>query len=278
MSSISQFLPEPKHTTSRPEPKEVKADSQALVTNKDARAIPPYGQRIGWVPKTASDFGGGGAYPEIHVLQYPQGMGKKQTKSNALSKQVDGDGNTSYAALANYGRRENETVHSQFKDLVPLRQRRDFDEGDAIPLRPDGEAVREAAERTKLALEKITSGRANDGKRTLNGIGRTDPTFVRYTPGSQAGAGSGVGQRIVRVTEMPLDPMEPPKVKHQKKARAPGSPPAPVMHSPPRKLTAEEQKEWSIPPCVSNWKNIHGFTVSLDKRLATDGRGMEDLG
>ncbi|KAJ2859838.1 mRNA splicing protein [Coemansia aciculifera] len=283
MSSISQFLPEPKHTTSRPETKvsEV-SDSQALaVTTTDSSPIPAYGQRIGWVPKTASDFGGGGAYPEIHMLQYPLGMGKKRTaKGNALSKQVDSDGNTSYTALANFGRRENTTVHSQFKDLVPLSQRKDFEEEDAIPLRPDGEAVREAAERTKLALEKITNARANDGKKVaLNGIGRSDPTFVRYTPGGQAGAGfnSGAAQRIVRVSEMPLDPMEPPKVKHQKKARAPGSPPAPVMHSPPRKLTAEEQKEWSIPPCVSNWKNIHGFTVSLDKRLATDGRGMEDL-
>ncbi|KAJ2492177.1 mRNA splicing protein [Coemansia sp. RSA 2050] len=285
MSSISQFLPEPKHTTSRPEPKVSKAsDSQALVaTNTDASTIPAYGQRIGWVPKTASDFGGGGAYPEIHVLQYPLGMGKKRAgKSNALSKQVDSDGNTSYAALANFGRRENETVHSQFKDLVPLRQRKDFEETEegAIPLRPEGSAVHEATERTRLALEKITSARANEGKKgALNGIGRSEPTFVRYTPGGQLGAGfnSGAAQRIVRVSEMPLDPMEPPKVKHQKKARAPGSPPAPVMHSPPRKLTTEEQKEWSIPPCVSNWKNIHGFTVSLDKRLATDGRGMEDL-
>ncbi|KAJ2064097.1 mRNA splicing protein [Coemansia sp. S146] len=283
MSSISQFLPEPKHTTGRPETKVPEVgDSHALaVTTTDSSAIPAYGQRIGWVPKTASDFGGGGAYPEIHMLQYPLGMGKKRTaKGNALSKQVDSDGNTSYTALANFGRRENTTVHSQFKDLVPLRQRKDFEEEDAIPLRPDGEAVREAAERTKLALEKITNARANDGKKVaLNGIGRSDPTFVRYTPGGQTGAGfnSGAAQRIVRVSEMPLDPMEPPKVKHQKKARAPGSPPAPVMHSPPRKLTAEEQKEWSIPPCVSNWKNIHGFTVSLDKRLATDGRGMEDL-
>ncbi|KAJ2444727.1 mRNA splicing protein, partial [Coemansia sp. RSA 2424] len=284
MSSISQFLPEPKHTTSRVETAAAVATTDALVAI-DSNAIPRYGQRAGWVPKTASDFGGGGAYPEIHVLQYPLGMGQKRAgKGNALSKQVDGDGNVSYAALANFGRRENETVHSQFKDLIPLRQRKDFDdtadEG-AIPQRPDIEAVREAAERTKLALEKITSARAagEGGRKAVNGAGRSDPTFVRYTPGQQgAGFNSGAAQRIVRVSEMPLDPMEPPKVKRQKKARAPGSPPAPVMHSPPRRLTAEEQKEWSIPPCVSNWKNIHGFTVALDKRLATDGRGLEDLG
>ncbi|KAJ2745954.1 mRNA splicing protein [Coemansia sp. BCRC 34301] len=282
MSSISQFLPEPKHhTASRGETASDDGDKSQALAAGGTSAIPRYGQRAGWVPQTASDFGGGGAYPEIHVLQYPLGMGRKRSgKGNALSKQVDGDGNVSYAALANFGRRENETVQSQFKDLIPLRQRKDFDDTEegAIPQRPDGEAVREAAERTKLALEKIASTRAGEGKRGVSGGKQPEPTFVRYTPGQQgAGSNSGIAQRIVRVSEMPVDPMEPPKVKRQKKARAPGSPPAPVMHSPPRRLTADEQKEWNIPPCVSNWKNIHGFTVALDKRLATDGRGMEDL-
>ncbi|KAJ2462186.1 mRNA splicing protein, partial [Coemansia sp. RSA 2322] len=277
MSSISQFLPEPKHAGGRQqepiEAAELVVVVAAAASDSTDSKIPAYGHRVGWVPKTASDFGDGGAYPEIHVLQFPLGMGRKQgKKGNALAKQVDKEGNVSYDALARFGRRENETVHSQFKDMVPLRQRKDFgDEESAIPQRPSEEEVREAAERTKLALDKISSGKANGSKGAVNGIGRTEPTFVRYT------ASSGTGQRIVRVSDMPVDPMEPPKVRHQKKARAPGSPPAPVMHSPPRKITADEQKEWSIPPCVSNWKNIHGFTVSLDKRLATDGRGMEEL-
>lgn len=32
-----------------------------------------------------------------------------------------------------------------------------------------------------------------------------------------------------------------------------------------------------IPPCVSNWKNNKGYTVPLDKRLAADGRGLQDV-
>ncbi|KAF9607422.1 hypothetical protein IFM89_035560 [Coptis chinensis] len=48
------------------------------------------------------------------------------------------------------------------------------------------------------------------------------------------------------------------------------------MHSPPRPVTVEDQKNWTIPPCVSNWKNPKGYTIPLDKRLAADGRGMED--
>ncbi len=47
------------------------------------------------------------------------------------------------------------------------------------------------------------------------------------------------------------------------------------MHSPPRKLTAKEQAEWKIPPCISNWKNPKGHTIPLDKRLAADGRGLQ---
>lgn len=71
--------------------------------------------------------------------------------------------------------------------------------------------------------------------------------------------------------------MEPPKFKHKKIPRGPPSPPPPIMHSPPRKLTAEDQEMWKIPPPVSNWKNPKGFTVPLDKRLAADGRGLQDV-
>ncbi|CAJ0768766.1 24188_t:CDS:2, partial [Entrophospora sp. SA101] len=57
----------------------------------------------------------------------------------------------------------------------------------------------------------------------------------------------------------------------------PPSPPAPVLHSPPRKVTAKEQQEWVIPPCISNWKNAKGYTIPLDKRLAADGRGLQEV-
>jgi len=59
--------------------------------------------------------------------------------------------------------------------------------------------------------------------------------------------------------------------------RGPPSPPAPVLHSPTRKVTAKEQKEWKIPPCISNWKNAKGYTIPLDKRLAADGRGLQQV-
>ncbi|KAJ1861439.1 mRNA splicing protein [Coemansia sp. RSA 2703] len=285
MSSISQFLPEPKHQTSSTTRQANAASSEAeaapVTTELVTTGIPALGQRKGWVPKTQADFGDGGAYPEIHVLQYPHGMGRKRgKKGNALVKQVDGMGNVSHDAIARYGRRENETVQSTFSELVPLRQRTGFDDAEAaIPARPSDAEVHEAAERTKRALEKIVGGRISAAAAARGVKGTTkEPTYVRYTPNQQApGFNSGAAQRIVRITDMPVDPMEPPKIRNQKAARRAAEPPAPVMHSPPRKLTADEQREWVIPPCVSNWKNIHGFTVSLDKRLAADGRGIEDL-
>jgi len=83
-------------------------------------------------------------------------------------------------------------------------------------------------------------------------------------------------QRVIRMVEAQVDPMEPPKHKHKKVPRGPPSPPVPVLHSPPRKLTVKDQQEWKIPPCISNWKNARGYTIPLDKRLAADGRGLQE--
>ncbi|KAJ0763380.1 putative SKI-interacting protein, SKIP [Helianthus annuus] len=79
------------------------------------------------------------------------------------------------------------------------------------------------------------------------------------------------------MVEMPVDPLEPPKFKHKRVPKANGSPPVPVMHSPPRPVTVKDQQDWKIPPCISNWKNPKGYTIPLDKRLAADGRGLQEV-
>jgi SNW domain-containing protein 1 len=84
-------------------------------------------------------------------------------------------------------------------------------------------------------------------------------------------------QRVIRMVEAQVDPMEPPKHKFKKVPRGPPSPPVPVLHSPPRKLTVQDQQAWKIPPCISNWKNARGYTIPLDKRLAADGRGLQEV-
>ena len=102
--------------------------------------------------------------------------------------------------------------------------------------------------------------------------------YMRYTSSQQGVAfNSRAKQRVIRMVEMQKDPMEPPRFKINKKIpRGPPSPPAPVMHSPSRKMTVKEQ-EWKIPPCISNRKNAKRYTVPLDKRLAADGRGLQTV-
>ena len=238
---------------------------------------PAYGQRTGWRPRSAEDYGDGGAFPEIPVAQYPLDMGRKATlSSNALAIQVDAEGKVKYDAIARQGHNDKRIVHASFKDLIPLRQRADV--GEISLDRPSEEEVAEQTEKTKLALEKLVSGAVAAQKpKNVQGITRNDATYVRYTPANQMGDVSRKNDRIMKIVERQRDPMEPPKFKHKKIPRGPPSPPPPVMHSPPRKLTAEDQEAWKIPPPVSNWKNPKGYTVPLDKRLAADGRGLQDV-
>ncbi|KAL6910775.1 SKIP/SNW domain-containing protein [Trichoderma evansii] len=284
-ASLQASLPKPKYTgedeesrTQQRGPRIVgpgQLDETQIVLKRSGP--PAYGQRAGWRPRSQEDFGDGGAFPEIPIAQYPLDMGKKgATTSNALALQVDAEGKVKYDAIARQGHGEGRIIHTSFKDLIPLRQRADAGEIDLS--RPDKESVAETTERTKNALAALVSGAVAAQKpKNLNIGQRKDPTFVRYTPANQMGDNSKKQDRIMKIVERQRDPMEPPKFKHKKIPRGPPSPPPPVMHSPPRKLTAEDQEMWRIPPPVSNWKNPKGFTVPLDKRLAADGRGLQDI-
>ncbi len=48
----------------------------------------------GWIPRSQNDFGDGGAFPEIHVAQYPMGMGHKDNKqtSSVVPLSIGADG------------------------------------------------------------------------------------------------------------------------------------------------------------------------------------------
>jgi len=98
-------------------------------------------------------------------------------------------------------------------------------------------------------------------------------TFVRYTP--TANASSGV-QRIVQISNVVEDPLDPPRHKHKKIAPIQDGPPPQIKRSPPRKLTAKDQQDWKIPACISNWKNANGYTIPLHMRLQADGRNLQD--
>lgn len=305
-AALAQALPKPRYTG---EDEEIPAhaqqrgprivgpgqiDESQIVLRKSGP--PTYGQRSGWRPREQEDFGDGGAFPEIPVAQYPLGMGQKgSSTSNALAIQVNADGKVKYDAIAKQvsrttiqhgqartnvsgrqGHREGRIVHSSFKDLIPLRQRADAGEIDLA--KPSEEEIAATKQRTEAALAALVGTALTAQKpKNVNLQGKRDATFVKYTPANQMGDNSKKQDRIMKIVERQRDPMEPPKFKHKKIPRGPPSPPPPIMRSPPRKLTAQDQEDWKIPPPISNWKNPKGFTVPLDKRLAADGRGLQDV-
>uniref|UniRef100_A0A672IVR7 SNW domain-containing protein 1 n=1 Tax=Salarias fasciatus TaxID=181472 RepID=A0A672IVR7_SALFA len=278
--SLVSFLPAPTQLSQDQLEAEEKLRAQkssystALVASR--REPPPYGQRKGWVPRAFEDFGDGGAFPEIHVAQFPLEMGRKKKTSNALAVQVDAAGKIKYDAIARQGQGKDKVIFSKYTDLLPkgvLNQ-------DAAELqRPDEEAVQELTEKTRAALDKQVSQKIAAAMPVRAADKQAPAQYIRYTPSQQGVAfNSGAKQRVIRMVEMQKDPMEPPRFKINKKIpRGPPSPPAPVMHSPSRKMTVKEQQEWKIPPCISNWKNAKGYTIPLDKRLAADGRGLQTV-
>lgn len=281
MSALAKVLPNPKyeeHRTDGPADSilEDEAWSRALVQS----GPPPYGSRKGWIPRTREDYGDGGAFPEINVAQYPLDMGlTKKDSGGALALQVDANGKIQYDAIAKQGRdgKSGEILHTSFQDLVPLRNK--VAAGEIDLERPSEEEIQSTADRTNAALQMVVSGQlAASRPKTVKTQRKGEPTYVRYTPSNQMGEASDVShrQRVIKMVDMPEDPLEPPKHRHRKVPRGPGSPPPPIMHSPPRKITAKEQQDWVIPPSISNWKNSKGYTVPLEARLAADGRGLQD--
>lgn len=277
--ALTSFLPAPTQLSQDQLEAEERARSQrslqtSLVSSR--REPPPYGYRKGWIPRLLEDFGDGGAFPEIHVAQYPLDMGRKKKMSNALAIQVDPEGKIKYDAIARQGQSKDKVIYSKYTDLVP-KEVMNADDPDLQ--RPDEEAIKEITEKTRVALEKSVSQKVAAAMPVRAADKLAPAQYIRYTPSQQGVAfNSGAKQRVIRMVEMQKDPMEPPRFKINKKIpRGPPSPPAPVMHSPSRKMTVKEQQEWKIPPCISNWKNAKGYTIPLDKRLAADGRGLQTV-
>ncbi|XP_055616915.1 puff-specific protein Bx42-like [Toxorhynchites rutilus septentrionalis] len=249
----------------------------ALVSAKVAAH--PYGQRKGWIPRTEADFGDGGAFPEIHVAKHPLGLGapgSSSKKSNALAVQLDSSGKIKYDTIARLGHSKDKIVYSNINQLLPAEVLAE----DAEELqKPDQETIDEITENTRKALEKLTNQKIVSAMPVRAAEKQAPAQYIRYTPSQQGDAfNSGAKQRVIRMVEAQVDPMEPPRFRINKKIpRGPPSPPAPVLHSPTKKVTVKEQKEWKVPPCISNWKNAKGYTIPLDKRLAADGRGLQQV-
>ena len=245
--------------------------------------VPPYLKRAGFVPRKVEDFGDGGAFPEIHIAQYPLDMGRDRSSkpgSKILPVTVDAHGNVAYDAIVRQNENARKIVYSDHKDLIPKVLKNDSEENDDDDDDDDElqKEIEETTQETKAALEKIVNVRLSAAQPKNVPKQNSDSKFIKYKPSQQSVAfNSGAKERIIRMMEMPVDPLEPPKFKHKRVPKASGSPPVPVMHSPPRPVTVKDQQDWKIPPCISNWKNPKGYTIPLDKRLAADGRGLQDV-
>jgi SNW domain-containing protein 1 len=252
-------------------------EAAAPHASKPSRALPAYPNRTrGFTPNSLEDFGDGGAYPEIHVAQYPLNMGKPGIKSSGSLK-IDMDSSTGmvrYDAIARgsrLGSGNKQLVQTTLKDM---KEKRAVAGEVALPETTEED---ETAMRTQRALEAILTGKVKkDGSIEVNAGGEEEKSnYVRYTPNPQA-PGYTAAQRVIKVVEAQVDPLEPPKHKIKKAPFKPDNEAAPVLHK-NDKITVAEHKAWKIPPVISNWKNESGFVIELDKRLAADGRGNAEV-
>ncbi|XP_010456462.1 PREDICTED: SNW/SKI-interacting protein-like [Camelina sativa] len=236
------------------------------------KPVPAYMNRQGFRPDQG--FGDGGAFPEIHVSQYPLGMGKNRS-NKTLPVTLDAQGNVVFDAVV---RQQSEItkkiVYSRPYDVIPKILK---NEGDLVDDEELKKQIHETTEETKAAIEKIVNARLRTSQPSNVPKASSDSAYIKYKPSQQSAAfNSGARERIVRMVDMPVDPLDLPKFKHKRVPKASGSPPVPVLHSPPRPVTVKDKQDWNIPPCISNWKNQKGYTIPLEKRLAADGRGLED--
>lgn len=144
---------------------------------------PPYSRRQNFIPREIADFGDGGAFPEIHVVQYPLGMGKPGQKSSAIiSVDVDEKGQVRHDAIVKQGSNKDRMVQTSLSDVKEKK-------GDMAKIAlPDEEEERATAEKTRLALEGILEGKIKASKPgSVAAPPETEePTYIRYTPNPNA--------------------------------------------------------------------------------------------
>ncbi|CAF5160463.1 unnamed protein product, partial [Rotaria sp. Silwood1] len=145
-------------------------------------------------------------------------------------------------------------------------------------LKNPSEELKKRTNKSRQALDVLVSSRVSTGIPIQHREKKTSVQCIHCTPSQQGLTfNSGTKQRIIQIVEVQKDPMESPRFKINKKIpRRPPSPPIPIVQSPTRKITIEKQENWKIPPCISNGKNTKNNTIPLDKRLATDGRGLQN--
>lgn len=234
---------------------------------KNVVRVPRYSARHGLFPRASSHFGDGGAFPEVHVAQYPSAF----ETGNSDPKKRQGISFSDVSA----------DVLSSCCDPAPSsgvsRQTGALQDSLQVADRPSRQETEAVLEKTKAVLVMRVDKNAADQQPKVPGS-LPAPEYVKYAPCTLSEDLRSSGTcRLIKIHDVARDPLEPPRFRHKKVPRGPGSPAVPVMHSPPRSASSEEQADWKIPPSISNWKNPKGYTIPLDKRLAADGRGLQEV-
>ncbi|KAI3819989.1 hypothetical protein L1987_13844 [Smallanthus sonchifolius] len=175
-------------------------------------------------------------------------------------------GNLTFDAIGKRNEHAKKIVYSQHIDLIPKIQKDKEEEEEEDEKQKE---IEKTTQQTKKVVGNVMLVAAQPKNVQTQS---QDSKFIKYK--QSAAFNSGAKERIIRMVEMQVDPLEHPKFKHKRIPKANGSPPVPLMHSP---LTVKDQQDWKIPPCISNWKNSKGYTIPLDKRLAADGRGLQEV-
>lgn len=144
--------------------------------------VPQQGQRRGYVPKNPEDFGDGGAFPEIHIVQYPRNMGRPGVKSTAIvAVDVGEKGEVRFDAIVRQGANREKIIHSGI-DAVKEGVSSDI----ALP---SEEEEMETTERTRKALEALVEGKikkATVGGAVVQKTATEEPKYISYTPNPDA--------------------------------------------------------------------------------------------
>jgi hypothetical protein len=83
---------------------------------------PPYLHRQNFIPYQQSDFGDGGAFPEVHVVQYPLDMGRPGVKSTAvISVDVGETGEVRYDAIVRQGQNSKKIIQTSLDEMKEKR-------------------------------------------------------------------------------------------------------------------------------------------------------------
>jgi SNW domain-containing protein 1 len=149
------------------------------------KIIPSYPNRNDkiFIPVDDKDFGDGGAYPEIHIVQYPLDLGKPGVKSTAgISVNVDENGQVSYDAVVKQGVNRNKIIQTSLQDIKEKEASKE------LTALPDEKEEQDITESTKYALEALLNGKikSSTGTSVVHSTDAPEPTYIRYTPNPSA--------------------------------------------------------------------------------------------